>query len=187
MKYDIDKIVNKHKLLIDKSKIYMLEIEDFEHDTNHINDVISNITLLMEELNISFDYEVCIIATYWHDVGRIYQSDGHEKKSSEMLKEYMQELNYDNDFTEKCINAILYHKWNMTPTTIEGWILKDADKLAWIGIGRWTNCLNNNHKLDIIISLLPKLRNEILYFEESKKLYDKMIIELLKFLYNREV
>ena len=72
----------------------------------------------------------------------------------------------------------------MTPETTEGLIVKDADKLAWIGKGRWESYIKNNQRLDTIVELLPKLRNEILYFEESRKIYDDNIIELIKLLYN---
>ena len=71
----------------------------------------------------------------------------------------------------------------MKPETIEGLIVKDADKLAWIGIGRWKSCIQNNQRLDTIVELLPKLRNEILYFDESKRIYDEDIIKLIKLLY----
>ena len=70
------------------------------------------------------------------------------------------------------------------PQTIEGLLLKDADKLAWLGLGRWKECLNNGQRLDSIIELLPKLRNEILYFDKSKQIYDRDIINLNKLLYD---
>ena len=41
----------------------------------------------------------------------------------------------------------------------------------------------NNQRLDTIVELLPKLRNEILYFDESKRIYDEDIIKLIKLLY----
>lgn len=72
----------------------------------------------------------------------------------------------------------------MHPKTNEGLLLKDADKLAWIGLGRWKDCLKNHQNLDSIINLLPNLRNEILYFEESKKIFDRDIIKLIYLLYN---
>ena len=36
--------------------------------------------------------------------------------------------------------AIENHKWDMIPKTNEGLVVKDADKLAWIGKGRWETC-----------------------------------------------
>ena len=71
----------------------------------------------------------------------------------------------------------------MTPKTNEGLLLRDADKLAWLGKGRWKSCLENRQDLDSIIGLLPKLKSDILYFDESKQIYDREIVNLTSFLY----
>ena len=180
---DFDEIEKKYKNIIDIAKEYMQSISDYEHNINHMNDVVHYTKLLIERLNIEIDVDVCIISAYWHDVGRIKVNEGHEKLSAEMLKEVMKDYKYDDILIDKCYKAIENHKWNMTPETIEGLIIKDADKLAWIGIGRWKSCIKNNQRLDTIVFLLPKLRNEILYFDESKEIYDEDIIKLLKLLY----
>ena len=178
------KIENKHRKLIDIAINYMNSIKDFEHNMFHVNDVLLYTNELLDVINLDIDVDVCIISAYWHDVGRIKVDEGHEKVSADMLKEEMLKLNYDEEFILKCYLAIVNHKWNMNPTTIEGLVIKDADKLAWLGLNRWMECINNNQSLDSIISLLPKLRNEILYFEESKYIYDRDIIKLVEYLYN---
>ena len=176
----------KYEKLINKAKEYMSQITDYEHDINHMQDVVNYTYELLDKIKINVDKEVCIISAYWHDVGRINCADGHEKVSAEMLKEEMEKEKYDSKFIDKCYLAIENHKWNMTPTTNEGLVVKDADKLAWIGKGRWGICLKNNQKLDSIITLLPKLRNEILKFEESKNIYDRDIIKLVDLLYSKK-
>lgn len=180
------KIEQNHSKLIQIATDYMTNIKDFEHNINHMKDVVSYTKQLLTILDVEVDSEVCLISAYWHDVGRIKASDGHEKISANMLKKEMKKLNYNDELIKKCFIAIENHKWNMHPQTIEGLVIKDADKLAWLGLGRWKDCLNNHQKLDSIIKLLPKLRNEILYFEESKKIYDRDIIKLIKLLYNHE-
>lgn len=185
MIFDLDDVIKKHEKIVNLSKIYMNDIKDFEHDSNHIQDVIQNIIKIASNLNKYFDIEVCVIAGYWHDVGRTIKNDSHEKISAEILRTEMQKLNYKKEFIDKCYSAIEFHKWNMTPNTIEGLIVKDTDKLAWLGKGRWTACLNNNQKLEEIVKILPKLRNEILYFEESKRIFDDSIVEILELLYTK--
>ena len=180
----IDYIEINHSKLIDKAKKYMNQITDYEHDINHMQDVVNYTYELLNKIKLDIDEEVCIIAAYWHDVGRIKCEDGHEKVSAEMLKEEMKKQGYDNNFINKCFIAIENHKWNMTPKSKEGLIVKDADKLAWLGKERWKTCLENKQNLDSIINLLPKLRTEILYFEESKNIYDRDIVKLINNLYN---
>lgn len=178
-------IEEKHKTLIEIAKEKMNAIEDKEHDINHINDVVNNIKRILENIDTEVNAEACIIAAYWHDVGRTETGVGHEKLSTTMLSKEMKKLNYDNNFIETCTKAIEFHKWNMTPTTIEGWVVKDADKLAWIGIGRWNSCIKNNQRLDTILELLPNLRNNILHFDYTRKMYDEEIIKIVKILYSR--
>ena len=162
----------------------MSKITDYEHDVNHMQDVVNYTYELLHSVKINVNNEICIICAYWHDVGRMHCKEGHEKISAEMLKTEMEEQGYDRQFINECCIAIENHKWNMTPKNNEGLIVKDADKLAWIGKGRWKICLENNQRLDSIISLLPELRSDILYYEESKKIYDRDIVKLVETLYN---
>lgn len=174
----------KHSKLINKAREYMSSITDYEHDINHMKDVVNYTYELLNKVDINVNSEICIICAYWHDVGRIHCTNGHEKVSAQMLKEEMEKQGYDSKFINECCVAIENHKWNMTPKSYEGLIVKDADKLAWIGAERWKICLENNQQLDSIIELLPKLKSDILYFEESKKIYDRDIVKLLIRLYN---
>lgn len=179
-----NEIENKYHELIQKAKEYMKNITDYEHDISHMYDVVNYTKELLNSIELDVDKDVCVISAYWHDVGRIKINEGHEKLSAQMLKEEMINRGYDNKFISKCCLAIENHKWNMQPTTTEGLIVKDADKLAWIGIGRWNSCLKNGQHLNYIIKALPKLKNEILYFNESKNIYDRDIVKLVELLYN---
>ena len=163
----------------------MIDIKDNEHNINHMKDVVNYTKELLELINENIDREACIISAYWHDVGRIKLTSGHEKLSAEMLKNELEKRGYDKNFINKCYRAIENHKWNMTPETIEGLVVKDADKLAWLGIERWNSCLNSGQDLDSLIELLPKLKDNILYFKESKKIYDRDIVNLVNILYKR--
>lgn len=181
MKYkDIE---NKHKDIIEIAKKYMCTITDYEHDINHMNDVVMYTKELLDLLDENINKEVCLICAYWHDVGRIKGNKGHERLSAEMLKKEMIKQNYDDNLVTSCYKAMENHKWNMSPETKEGLVIKDADKLAWLGIGRWNSCIKQKQDLNELMDLLPKLREEILYFEESKKLYDRDIVNLVKELY----
>ncbi len=181
----MNEIENKHKELIDIAINYMKSIKDSEHNDHHMNDVVTYTKELLNVINEDIDKEVCIISAYWHDVGRTKVNEGHEKLSADMLKNEMVIQGYNQELIDKCYKAIENHKWNMTPETKEGFLIKDADKLAWLGLGRWEECIKNNKDLNEITNLLPKLRNEILYFNESKEIYDRDIINLIKYLYSK--
>ena len=180
-----DNIEEKYKLLISKAKEYMSSIDDKMHDISHMEDVVLYTKKILEKMELDVDREVCIISAYFHDVGRIKLNDGHEKLSADMLKEEMEKLNYDDSFIDKCYQAIIYHKWNMEPKTLEGKIVKDADKIGFIGLNRWKACIESKTSLDFIIELLPRVRDEFLYFPESRKIYDEEMIKLVEYLYRR--
>lgn len=184
MNYSV--IEEKHKRLIDIAKDYMNQIEDSEHDMAHVRDVVEYTKILLEKLNAcdeTIDSEICIIGAYWHDVGRIEKEDGHEELSSIMLVDTMKKLGYDDDFIYKCSEAIKYHGYNMFPKTREGLVLQDVEKIAWLGSRRWRNCLDKRRKLNTIIDKMPRLRNETLHFECSRRLYDREIVKIVVMFY----
>jgi HD superfamily phosphodiesterase len=178
-------IENKHKALIDTAINYLNQITDKEHDLNHTIDVVNFTKLILDKIDIDVNIEACIISAYWHDVGRLKKPQGHELLSATMLKEEMLKNNYPNNLIETCYKAIENHKWNMKPKTPEGLVIKDADKIAYIGPNRWQSIINNKKRIDEIISLLPEIRNNILYFSISKEIYDEFMVKLVIYLYNK--
>ncbi len=182
-KTNFDEIETKHRQLIDVAiKLMETIADDYEHNVYHQIDVVSYTKELLSIIDDDIDPEVAIISAYWHDVGRTKIDKGHELLSTIMLKEEMLELGYDDVIISKCIKAIINHRYDGIPKTKEGLLLQDADKLGFIGINRWQECVRHNHPLDSIMELLPKLKDELLNYKESKLIYDRDIIKLRKFL-----
>ena len=119
-------------------------------------------------------------ACWWHDVGRLF-SPIHEDLSGQIARANLLGLGFDSDKADMVYQAIRFHKWKMIPKTLEGHILRDADKLDFISIKRWKKCLKERSLEHIvpIVELLPKLR-EILKLKASKEIYDKEIFYFLK-------
>lgn len=102
-----------------------------------------------------------------------------------MLKEEMERLQYSEDMIEKCYLAIYKHGWKEKPETLEGIIVRDADKIDFVGVERWKNCLKMNCPFSKILELLPKVRNELLQLDLSKTIFDREIAKLVVFLHNQ--
>lgn len=87
----------------------------------------------------------------------------------------MNKLGYSNEMIEQCYSAVVNHKRKCIPPTIEGKIVRDADKIAYIGKNRWKRCFEEEPEaLDEIIEVyLPILREEILRLQYSKDLFDR--------------
>lgn len=169
-----EEIYNKNKKLIDAAieKTKLCE-NDPLHFIGHTTDVVNYVKELLEE--IPANKEICIIAAYWHDVGRSVKDIGHEEESGKMLKKEMEKLGYNNEMINACYLAVVNHKRSSNPETIEGKIVRDADKIAYIGKNRWERCIKENpESLNEIIDIyLPILRNDLLRLECSKKLFDR--------------
>lgn len=108
-------------------------------------------------------------------MGRTVTDKGHEEESGRILKGEMAKLGYSNEMIEQCYLAVVNHKRKCIPPTIEGKIVRDADKIAYIGKNRWKRCIEEKPEvLDEIIGVyLPILREEVLRLECSKKLFDR--------------
>lgn len=180
-------VLDKHEIVINEAVKHMENIKDSEHDIAHLLDVIEYMDKLLPSLlpRLVLNIEVCYISAYWHDVGRIEFDKNHEELSALMLEEILCKNNYAREFIQKCSDAIRYHKWNMQPKTVAGHIVKDVDKLAFIGQRRWKACLEDKKPLDEIIELLPKLNSRILHFEESKNIFNEELMNFIQLLYSK--
>ena len=122
-----------------------------------------------------------IIAAWWHDVGRLYQQENHEKLSAELVAKELSKHNYEKSFIETVYNAIEPHGLLMHPKTIEGKIIRDADKLNYISIARWRRVLNSIEYINNIAGSKKTLLNfrdrilrlgdSILELDISKQIY----------------
>mgnify|MGYP005786382287 FL=1 len=177
-------IEKKYKALINIAIEKMKLSKDPKHNLVHILDVVEYTKEILETEHEA-NKEVCIIAAYWHDVGRIQQHEGHELISANELKTEMEKQNYPAEFIEKCYKAICKHSWKKEPETLEGIIIRDADKIDFVGINRWKECIENGCRFEKILELLPTLRKDILKLEVSKEIFDREIGNLIAFLHDQ--
>lgn len=75
MKKIFKQIENKHQILIEKAIAVMKQVDDPKHSLSHVLQVVDYTKEILEKVDA--DKEVCVIAAYWHDVGRIEQEKGH--------------------------------------------------------------------------------------------------------------
>lgn len=180
---NFDEIENKYKDLIEKARDMMEKVPDPKHSVSHMESVVKYTKEILQS-DIEADKEVCILSAYWHDVGRIEGEKGHALLSAEILKNELEQAGYEKEFIENCYKAICKHGWYEMPETIEGKIIRDADKIDFVGIGRWKACIENNCKFTKILDMLPTLRKEIFEFEISKEIFDREIGLLIRYLHD---
>ena len=145
-------------------------------------------------LNISsfydVDREILETAAWWHDTGRIDGTKNHEFLSASLAYENLALHGFNKEECRKVHDTILTHRTTGFPRTIEGRILKDADKLDLVSVERWMQVLDSKNRGIIIdlsemrnmVKIIPKMRNGILQLEKSKEIFDQMITPLLDYL-----
>lgn len=180
---EFEQIEQRHKILIDKAIAIMKDVEDVKHSISHVFSVVNYTKEILKYVKEA-NKEVCIISAYWHDVGRKIQAKGHAKISANMLQQEMRNLKYEEELIEKCYQAIENHSWKERPKTLEGNILRDADKIDFVGIGRWKECVEKNCSFNKILALLPNIRKDILKLECSKEVFDREIADLVIYLHD---
>jgi len=123
--------------------------------------------------------------------GRIVSKEGHAKISADMLRTELEKREYDKKFIEACYEAIVFHSGNYNtidedtmPKTMEGKVVRDADKVAFVGVGRWEHAIAVDKRFNTILNSIFRVRNESLSLEVSKELWDIRVIELIVFLHN---
>lgn len=159
--------------VINKARRLLKNTCDKYHNIDHTKSVLATSKLLLKYYPEA-NKEAVIISAWWHDVGRLYIQEGHEEMSAELISGELRKRGYEEDFIKTVSEATRFHKWNMKPSTIEGKIIRDADKLDFINIDRWQRSIRANQHAHLLETnmLLDKLRDEILTLPESKKIYD---------------
>lgn len=181
---EFKQIEEKNKILIEKAIEIMKQVTDQKHALSHVEAVVNYTKEILTQVNEA-DKEVCIISAYWHDIGRIEGAKGHAQISADRIQEEMRRLSYPEEMIEKCYLAIYKHSWKEEPETLEGIIIRDADKIDFVGIGRWKECIETNCKFDKIPKMLPTMRKEILKLDCSKEIFDREIGKLVGYLHDQ--
>jgi len=134
------------------------------------------------------DDDLVETAAWWHDTGRLFDPENHEKISAEMAYESLKKLKADKSVCKKVFDAIIFHRWSMQPETMEGEIIRDADKLDFFTPARWEYLLEDEDydSLEYFSGLLPRFTSEFLHLEQSKKLYEKVICSLCGYLRDKD-
>ena len=124
-------------------------------------------------------------AALFHDIGRPREAEtgtSHAVLSGEMCRGVLQELEYTDVEIEEIVSAIRTHRFSegLTPTSIEGEILSDADKLDAMGAIGVFRAIAQSQKTGVGIAgflhhadeKLLKLR-DLMYTEPARKMAEK--------------
>ncbi|QHQ62265.1 HD domain-containing protein [Anaerocolumna sedimenticola] len=131
-----NKVLNKKICLLAEEYMRNHMKLDSSHDINHVYRVLfMAMDIVQSEVA---DAEIVYLAAVLHDVGRRYESEqnrSHAAIGADMAYEFLINSKYDRRRALWISECIRSHRQsdNVEPTTIEGKILFDADKLDFTG------------------------------------------------------
>src|SRR5581483_4395663 len=113
---------------------------DVIHDWGHSERVATNARLIADSIGYK-DKEFLELCAFWHDAARTQGVvEGHEEEGALMAEKDLLQHGVDKETAERVYKAIRFHKSSSNPTTIEGRIIRDADKLDIFTVARWKKC-----------------------------------------------
>jgi len=114
---------------------------DVIHDWSHSERVAANARLIADSIGYEGDKEFLELCALWHDTARTKGVVmGHEEEGAVMARDDLMQHGLDKQIAESAYTAIRFHKSSSKPTTIEGKIIRDADKLDIFTVARWKKC-----------------------------------------------
>lgn len=126
--------------LINKAETYALSLLNSKNLTNHVYHDVSHtqeVVEASETIGIAVgltesELEIVIIAAWFHDLGYVEKTEGHEQIGAEFAEEFLGKENYPQEKIKKVKNCILATKVPQKPKTLPEQVLCDAD-LAHLG------------------------------------------------------
>lgn len=113
-------VFNLFKEKLDNTFIY--------HNYTHTKRVFKSAEEILENSDIKKkDAEVVQLAALLHDTGYIKKHDGHEEESVKIATEFLKDNEVDEEIIEAVNKCIMETKFDDSPTTDLGKIIRDAD------------------------------------------------------------
>jgi len=120
----INKVEKYCKKLLNNGRCSQLQFHNYQHTL----DVAQNANLIAQKLNLSDeDREMVVVSAYFHDVGNMETTNGHEKLSCKIAREFLTKENFPEDKIEIVEHTILSTEMGREPTTLLEEIICDAD------------------------------------------------------------
>lgn len=158
----------------------MLSLNDGAHNVEHIVRVYDWCRELAKNYPET-DLNVLKISAYWHDVGRRFESkekDDHNLKSAQKVEKYLKKEGASEEFISKVKYNVLNHSFKYQPETIEGKILHDADKLAFLSDHEIPDAYDSMKEgYETLTFNIPKLKLALReYYEKKDMVYKGLML-----------
>jgi HD superfamily phosphodiesterase len=126
----MDNIVKSASEYVTKLLVEKLSSDYTYHNLNHTREVFESATEISQNSSLSSEeLEMVQIAAWFHDTGFTLSYREHEKKSIEIVWEFLKNKNYADEKIVCIKDLIRVTKKGNIPETLKGKIIRDADIL----------------------------------------------------------
>lgn len=170
---------------IAKAKSLYDGFDDVIHDVAHSRRVAENAALIAKEIGYA-DTDFLELCAYWHDTARTEGADPHEEPSAILARDDLIKRGATKEEANRAYEGIRFHKSSAHPTTIEGKIIRDADKLDIFSVERWSKCVQAGWRKDYVEDFRRTITSMDKYpavftYDFAKKLYKDRLPAFLAF------
>lgn len=159
---------------------------DVIHDWQHSERVAGNALVLADELGYE-DKDFLKLCALWHDAARTQGfTIGHEEEGALMAQSDLLARGVSADIAARAYETIRHHKSSSSPTSIEGKIIRDADKLDIFTVARWQKCAEAGWTEEYVDDLRRTVAAHGKYpdaftYEYTKQQFEKRLPEFLDY------
>ncbi len=164
---------------IAKAKSYYNGFTDVIHGLDHTVRVAKNAAEIANAVGYK-DLDFLELCAYWHDVARAKGIEPHEEAGAVMARDDLLARGATQEEANKAYEGIRFHKSTANPATIEGKIIRDADKLEIFSVKRWKKCAEAGWTKEYVDDLKKTIETMGKYpdaftFDHTKKLYEERL------------
>lgn len=122
-------LINKAEEFVSEAYKYADKDQFSYHNLTHTQNVATHAFEIAAHYELTEDDLTALgVAVWFHDVGHLYSSPAdHEKKSVEIMREFMEKQNESKDLIDEVESLILATKSKTEPESLLQQIIKDAD------------------------------------------------------------
>jgi predicted metal-dependent HD superfamily phosphohydrolase len=149
--------MSEEKTILDKSSKFVSQFFEEKlpewavyHNLQHTIETVNGCLEIGKGSNLTEDdLEVVCIAAWFHDIGYIFNAEGHEEKSAEISLKFLRSNDYPNINISKVTDCILATKIINHPKNLLEFIICDSDLIS---LGR-TDYFEKNDLLKLEIEM----------------------------------
>jgi predicted metal-dependent HD superfamily phosphohydrolase len=149
--------MSEKNTILDKSSKYVSQFFEEQlpkwavyHNLQHTIETVNGCLEIGNGSNLrEDDLEILNVAAWFHDIGYIFKTEGHEEKSVEIALNFLKSIDYPTNNIEKVTNCILATKIINHPKNLLEFIICDADLIS---LGR-TDYFEKNDLLKLEIEM----------------------------------